>query len=342
MLNGYDVIGDIHGCADRLEALLSRLGYEKSGGVWKHPDRMAVFLGDYIDRGPQILETLTIVRNMREAGAAECLMGNHEFNAVCWNTPDPEHPGEYLRNHNEKHTAQHAATLEQLAGCYQPWISWMKTLPLWLELGDLGGHGSRLHMVHACWSQEHRDMLMNGECGGERLITGRSDAPCLSEAGYLRACGPEQSCEHQAVETLLKGPEIALPAGAILRDKDGNERDRIRVKWWLGMGERCRDMALVGIDDLESIPEEAVPEPDAWEAIPVEYPTFFGHYWRSPGETVGLYAPTVACLDFSAVKGGPLVAYRWNRGDTCLHDDRFVWVGSEADATSRGRRIFFP
>ena len=65
MLNGYDVIGDIHGCADRLEALLSRLGYEKNGGVWRHPDRMVVFLGDYIDRGPQILETLTIVRNMR-------------------------------------------------------------------------------------------------------------------------------------------------------------------------------------------------------------------------------------------------------------------------------------
>ena len=218
----------------------------------------------------------------------------------------------------------------------------MKTLPLWLELGDLGGHGSRLHMVHACWSQDHMDMLMNGECGGERPITGRSDAPCLSEAGYLRACGMEESCEHQAVETLLKGPEIALPAGAVLRDKDGNERDRIRVKWWLGMGERCRDMALVGIDDLESIPEEAVPEPDVWEAIPVEYPTFFGHYWRSPSETIGLYSPSVACLDFSAVKGGPLVAYRWNRGDTCLHDDRFVWVGSEADATSRSRRIFFP
>ena len=114
MLNGYDVIGDIHGCADRLEALLSRLGYEKSGGVWKHPDRMAVFLGDYIDRGPQILETLTIVRNMREAGAAECLMGNHEFNAVCWNTPDPEHPGEYLRSHNEKHAAQHAGAAGRL------------------------------------------------------------------------------------------------------------------------------------------------------------------------------------------------------------------------------------
>ena len=78
MLNGYDIIGDIHGCADKLEALLSRLGYLKQGGVWKHADRIAVFLGDYIDRGPEILETLKIVRDMRDAGSAVALMGNQE------------------------------------------------------------------------------------------------------------------------------------------------------------------------------------------------------------------------------------------------------------------------
>ena len=50
----------------------------------------------------------------------------------------------------------------------------------------------------------------------------------------------------------------------------------------------------------------------------------------------------MACLDFSAVKGGPLVAYRWNRGDSALRDDRFVWVGRDADATARSKRIFFP
>ena len=341
MLNGYDVIGDIHGCADRLETLLSRLGYEKSGGVWRHPDRMVIFLGDYIDRGPQILETLTIVRNMREAGAAECLMGNHEFNAICWSTRKDD-SGEFLRSHDEKNTAEHAATLEQLAGCYQPWVRWMRTLPLWLELGDLGGHGNRLHMVHACWSQEAMDSLMNGECRGEGLVTGRRDAPCLAESAYARACCDKESCEYQAVKTLLTGPELPLPEGLFLKDKDGCPRDRFRVKWWLGMGQSCRDMALMGSSEAATIPEEAKPAPDSWKAIPVEYPTFFGHYWRSPEEAVRLYSPLVACLDFSAVLGGPLVAYRWNRGDTCLHDDRFVWAGSGTETTSRSHRIFFP
>lgn len=42
----YDLIGDVHGCAHTLEHLLDLLGYHKQGGTWRHPSRMAVFLGD--------------------------------------------------------------------------------------------------------------------------------------------------------------------------------------------------------------------------------------------------------------------------------------------------------
>ena len=85
----FDVIGDVHGCADELEALLATLGYEAqerregndldAGPVFRHPDgRQAVFLGDLVDRGPRVLETLRIVRNMVDAGSGWCVMGNHE------------------------------------------------------------------------------------------------------------------------------------------------------------------------------------------------------------------------------------------------------------------------
>ena len=77
----YDLIGDVHGCALTLEHLLDRLGYHKQGGVWRHPSRMAVFVGDIIDRGPRIREALHIVHDMVVAGQALCIMGNHEFNA---------------------------------------------------------------------------------------------------------------------------------------------------------------------------------------------------------------------------------------------------------------------
>ena len=49
----YDIIGDIHGYADVLETLLRKLGYEKPTGIWRHPaGRKVLFLGDFIDRGP--------------------------------------------------------------------------------------------------------------------------------------------------------------------------------------------------------------------------------------------------------------------------------------------------
>ena len=78
----YDLIGDIHGHADELIALLKKLGYSLINGVYNHPDRKIIFLGDYIDRGPQIRKTLQIVKDMVDAGNALAIMGNHEFNAL--------------------------------------------------------------------------------------------------------------------------------------------------------------------------------------------------------------------------------------------------------------------
>ena len=65
---GYDIIGDIHGHAAALTALLRKMGYREHGGAWRHPDRMAIFIGDLIDRGPGQVETVRIVRGMTDRG----------------------------------------------------------------------------------------------------------------------------------------------------------------------------------------------------------------------------------------------------------------------------------
>jgi protein phosphatase len=83
----FDIIGDVHGCAEELEALLGQLGYRGEvvgpslvGGVaYAHPEgRKAVFLGDLVDRGPRILDTLRIVASMVRQGSALCVPGNHD------------------------------------------------------------------------------------------------------------------------------------------------------------------------------------------------------------------------------------------------------------------------
>jgi polynucleotide kinase-phosphatase len=75
----FDIIGDVHGCADELEELLQRLGYAVDAGHWRHPEgRKAIFVGDLVDRGPGVARVLRTVMTMVEAGTALCVAGNHE------------------------------------------------------------------------------------------------------------------------------------------------------------------------------------------------------------------------------------------------------------------------
>lgn len=55
-----DFIGDIHGHASKLKQLLSDMQYELKNGAYHHLERKVVFIGDYIDRGLEIKETLDI------------------------------------------------------------------------------------------------------------------------------------------------------------------------------------------------------------------------------------------------------------------------------------------
>jgi len=76
----FDIVGDVHGCADELEELLGELGYAPGeDAAWRHPEgRRAVFVGDLVDRGPRIADVLRIVMGMVEAGTGLAVPGNHD------------------------------------------------------------------------------------------------------------------------------------------------------------------------------------------------------------------------------------------------------------------------
>jgi protein phosphatase len=77
----FDIIGDVHGCCNELESLLQQLGYTRNDSEsWGHPSgRKAIFVGDLVDRGPRIVDTLKTVMAMSLTGSALCVPGNHDI-----------------------------------------------------------------------------------------------------------------------------------------------------------------------------------------------------------------------------------------------------------------------
>lgn len=148
----FDIIGDVHGQADKLESLLKEMGYQNRAGAYRHPCRKAIFAGDYIDRGPRQVDAYKLVRNMVDADSALAILGNHEFNAIAWHMPDPDGAvdGRFLRpRHGElgaKNRQQHQHFLAEVEGSalHAEIVEWFLTLPLWLDLPEL-------RVVHACW-----------------------------------------------------------------------------------------------------------------------------------------------------------------------------------------------
>jgi hypothetical protein len=119
---GWDLIGDLHGHAAPLRSLLARWGYlPDASGVHRHPmGRKVLFLGDYVDRRPEIVAVLRLVRGMVEAGQAVALMGNHEFNAVAL---DHRVQGRPFRPESERY--QHADSLRLLTAAGEDHAEWL-------------------------------------------------------------------------------------------------------------------------------------------------------------------------------------------------------------------------
>ncbi len=301
-----DVIGDVHGQFDKLVGLLKHLGYQDRTGAWRHADRTAIFVGDLIDRGPNQLATIDLVRRMVDAGSARCIMGNHEFNAIAWVTPDPDKPGEFLRPHGKPgNHEQHRAFLQELEGKphHAEIIAWFRTLPLWLDVGGL-------RVVHACWHQESIDKL--------HPLTG----PGNTVTENLMLLGSRKGhWAYEAIEIVCKGPEVALPPGVSFRDKEGKVRHEVRVQWWLPDVRTFREAAIGPAGDMDKIPD--VPLPAEWKGHRyIGPPVLFGHYWFTGNPQV--ISPQFACVDYSVANNGRLVAYRWD-GEAELSSEKLAW-----------------
>jgi hypothetical protein len=301
----YDIIGDIHGRAAKLISLLEKLGYQPINGIYQQTGHQVVFVGDFIDRGAEEKTVLNIVRGMMENGHALAVMGNHEFNAVCYHSSDGK--GGYLRSHNHEHTQQHQAFLneypvaspENLAT-----IAWFKTLPLFLEIAGF-------RVIHACWDEKTIAQI-------KPLL---DENQCLKPEHYQQAC-EKGTFFYQAIETLLKGPELTLPNQSSLTDKDGTPRHKVRIKWWEHNLRTYKQAAVVSAQGKEKLPDSPISATETLVSYPDNAPpVFFGHYWFTGQPR--MIASNIVCLDYSAARAGQLVAYRFAVASGVLSNDNF-------------------
>jgi protein phosphatase len=168
----FDVIGDVHGCADELEALLDRLGYVRDAGAgasgegagrWRHPGgRRLVFVGDLVDRGPRIVDVLRLAMDAVDAGDAFAVPGNHDDKLV-----------RRLRGHAVHVTHGLEQTLAELEGAPPEFIDrvcrFFRALPshLVLDGGQLVvAHAGLPRALHGRESRRVRDHALFGETTG--------------------------------------------------------------------------------------------------------------------------------------------------------------------------------
>lgn len=322
----YDIIGDVHGYAGALCALLTHLGYKKKPSAYTHSDshRKVIFVGDIVDRGPDIPESLQIVRSMVDAGTAEMVLGNHEYNLLAYTTRDDSNPDRFLRSHSEVHERQSHETFKQFefkGSLLYDYLSWFMQIPLFLDLPEL-------RVVHAAW---HPSAISE--------IRRQSPEDNTLTSKMLQESAHRGSSAYYAIEYSLKGLEIQLPNGMSYEDKEGCRRTRSRTAWWYSAGTQH----LHSLYDLV-FPEGLIPAESARTLLidseriqhlpgyAGDKPVFIGHYWLNG--TPRCISPAVVCVDYSIAAGGNLTAYSYEcspGNPSKLHDSAFMQVDADGN-----------
>jgi bis(5'-nucleosyl)-tetraphosphatase (symmetrical) len=152
-------VGDVQGCGDELEEVVRRA--DAAFGT----DWALHLVGDLVNRGPANLRVLSLVRERRERGRADVVLGNHDLSCV-------------RLLHGLRQPGPHDTVRELLERPdADEWTEWLRRLPLVVS-GDVEGH--RFAMVHAsvhpAWTLE---MLEREARGVEALLGGSDRATAL-------------------------------------------------------------------------------------------------------------------------------------------------------------------
>ncbi len=303
----YDIIGDVHGEAGLLKMLLKKMGYEKNSGYYQHPERKAIFVGDFTNRGPEIRLTLQIIRQMVDNGAAFAILGNHEINNILYHLKNEMK--EPLLREKGKRYASVTKTVLEYKFFPEEWKSmrkWLRTLPMFIDLGGI-------RIAHAYWSDKNINILKN------QLPEGKIPRSIFRDL----VLHPELELS-QAILQTTRGVHLVLPPDLKIYDHRKRGHRFFRIRWWESPeGKTFHDYSYESKFHLPkyTIPPEIYPQ---YEIYPKDAPpVFFGHYCQGRGPYI--IGKNLCCVDACVTIRKALAAYRWN-GETELNPENLIMV----------------
>ncbi|PRZ01041.1 metallophosphoesterase [Marinilabilia salmonicolor] len=293
---GFDIIGDVHGYAEELTALLKQLDYKEINGVYIHDKRKAVFVGDFTCRGPETRRTISIIRKMVENQTGYAVIGNHELNVI----------GHFTKNDEGKTfkpaTGSNKKIMDRIKQEYlyekellKDDLKWIRRLPFFLDFGTF-------KVTHAYWS-DHNKSIINEKLQNKKLTK-----------KLLQKIFDHDSPFAEAVRQTTRGIEINLPHDLIIKDDRNIRRTNFRIRWW--QDPTGKTFKEISYGNKFTLPTYTVP-PEILFPFKVytekEVPVFVGHYCM-PSDRM-LPSPNVCCVDNCVANGGLLAAYRWKNGE---------------------------
>ena len=328
-LGPLDIVGDIHGELEALEALLHHLGYSPNG---QHPQgRSLVFVGDFVDRGPNSPGVVELVQRLVEAGRAHAILGNHEINLLRHDAKDGA--GWFFDERAASDLGKYSAFAKAADPLQRARIErFFNSLPLGLEREDL-------RVIHAAWSTPDIAKARTMALGSARAQYDHWEAQASANAQHIAArMAQERSIWPHSLEDGSRCPPF-------LQAHCDNELNKALIN--------PLKVLTCGLERQTPTPFFAgnkwrfVERVGWWQDYADGVPVVIGHYWRStvPAQTSheGVFngvAPlawhglqrNVFCVDFSVgaraqarTSGRPhahmkLAALRWPERSVMFHD----------------------
>lgn len=202
-------VGDIHGCNAKLDQLLARIDDDRAG----RPADL-VFLGDYVDRGPDSAEVLHRLMALQVANPEQvfCLLGNHDLMmldflsaplslAQRWLDYGGEDTLESFGVPSFSHfdprdrAGARARALREAAG--PELLGWLASLPLWWRSGTVVAVHALTDPFRAMIAQKEEVLLWARP--GSRIVPRRDGSWVVH--GHTPVAEPRVSGRHVAVDT---------------------------------------------------------------------------------------------------------------------------------------------